>query len=126
MALQTDVAKNRLWRSSTVITPRTGGSDTHQNKEKSTMTQPGFKRPRPSSIGQNNSGSHGSFGGSGHKGTSDCKGPWGQSKDAKSESKGPSKSTSFNKNMKREKSGSDKNYDSWNRAKKRLSADEFN
>ncbi len=76
------------------------------------MTQPSFKRPQPSSFGQNNSDSHGSFGGSGHKGVSSSKGPWGQSKDAKAFSKGPSKSTSFNKNMKRGKSGSDKNYDS--------------
>jgi hypothetical protein len=57
MALQTDVAKNSLWRSSTVITPRTGGSNTHHNKGKSPMTKPSFKRPRPSSFGQNHSGS---------------------------------------------------------------------
>jgi hypothetical protein len=43
MALQTDVAKNILWRSSNVITPKTGGSNTHQNKGKSPMTQPSFK-----------------------------------------------------------------------------------
>ncbi len=112
MALQTDDAKNNSWRPSTVITPRTRGSNTHQKKEKSPMTQPSLKRPRSSSCGQNNSGSHGSFGGSGHNGPSSTKGSWGQSKDAKAYSKGPSKSTSLNKNMKRGKSGFDKNYNS--------------
>ncbi len=90
------------------------------------MTQPSFKRPQPSSFGQNNYGSHGNFGGGGHKDASNSKGPCGQSKYAKADSKGPSKSTSFNKNMKRAKSGSDKNYDFWNRAKKGMYADEFN
>ena len=112
MALQTDGAKNNLWRSSTVITPKTGGSNTHQNKGKSPMSQPSLKRPQPSIFWQNNAGSHGSFGGSGHKDASGSKGPWGQSKNAKADSKGPSKSTSFNKYMKRRKSGSDRNYDS--------------
>ena len=32
MELQTDAAKNSLWRSSTVITPRTGSSSSHHNK----------------------------------------------------------------------------------------------
>ncbi len=90
------------------------------------MTQPSFKRPQPSIFGQSNFGSHDNFGGSGHKGASSNKGPWGQSKDDKAESRGSLNSTSFNKNMKREKSGSDMNYDYWNMAKKRLSADEFN
>ena len=30
--LQNDVAKNSLWRSSTIITPRLGGSNSHHNK----------------------------------------------------------------------------------------------
>jgi hypothetical protein len=88
MALQTDATKNRLWRSSTVITPKTGGSNTHQNKGKSHMTQRSFKRHQPSSLGQNNSGSRGNSGGSGYKGASITKGPWGQSKDAKADSNG--------------------------------------
>ena len=97
MALQTDDAKNSLWRSSTVITPRSGGSSSHQNKGKSPMTQPNFKRPQLSNFGQKNSGSHGSFGGSGQKGASGSKGPWGQSKDDKANFKVSSKSVSFNK-----------------------------
>jgi hypothetical protein len=83
MALQTDASKNSLWRSSTMITPKTGGSSTHQNKGKSPITQPNFKRPQQSKFGHDTSGSHGSFGSSGHKGASNSKGPWGQSKDAK-------------------------------------------
>ncbi len=79
-------AKNILWRSSTLITPMIGGPNTHQIK--GTMTQPNFKRPQPSNFGNNNSGSHGSFGGSDHKGGSSNKGPWGQSKDAKADFKG--------------------------------------
>ena len=126
MALQTDVAKNSLWRSWTVITPRTGGSNTHQNKGKSPMTQPNFKRPQLSNFGQKNSGSHGSFGGSGQKGASSSKGPWGQSKDEKADFKGSSKSVSFNNNLKREKSDTERNFESWNRAKKRLSTNEYN
>ncbi len=51
MALHTDVAKNSLWRSSIVIKPKTGGSNTHQNKGKTPMTQPNFKRPQLSNFG---------------------------------------------------------------------------
>jgi hypothetical protein len=66
MAFQTGAAKNSLWRSSTVIAPKIGGSNTHKNKGKSPMTQSKFKRPQPSNFGQNNFENHGSFGGSGH------------------------------------------------------------
>ncbi len=107
-----------------MITPRTGGSSSHQNKGKSPMTQPNFKRPQLSNLGQKKSGSHGSFGGSGQKGASSSKGPWGQSKDDKADFKGPSKPVSFNKNTKRERSETEKNFDSWNKAKKRLPANE--
>jgi uncharacterized protein YbdZ (MbtH family) len=34
MALQNDAAKNSLWRSSAVITPRSGGWNSHHNKGK--------------------------------------------------------------------------------------------
>jgi hypothetical protein len=78
MALQNDAAKNNLWRSSNVITPKTGGSNTRQNKGKILMTQPSFKRSQPSIFGQNNFGSHGNFGGNAHKGASKSKEPWGQ------------------------------------------------
>ncbi len=97
MALQIDVAKNSLWRSSTVITPRIGGFGSHQNKGKAPMTQPISKRPQLSNFGQRSSGSHGSFGGSGQIGASSSKGPWGQSKDDKADFKGSSKPVSFNK-----------------------------
>ncbi len=43
MVLQTNAAKNSLWRSSIVITPMTSGTNTHRNKGKSPMTQPNFK-----------------------------------------------------------------------------------
>ncbi len=125
MALQIDAAKISLWRSSTVITPNTGGSNTHHNKGKNLVTQPNFKRPQQSNFGQNTFGSHGNSGSSGQKDASSSKGPWGQSKDAKADLKVPSKSTPFKK-MNREQSGSVRNYDSKNLAKKRLSADEFN
>ncbi len=35
-------------------------------------------------------------------------------------------SVSFNKNVKRERSDSEKNFESWNKAKKRLSTNEYN
>ncbi len=109
-----------------MITSKTGDSNTHQNKGKSPITQPNFKRPQLSNFGHNNSGRHGNFGRSGHKGASITKGPWaGKSKDAKADFKGPSKSTSFNRNMKWEKGGSEKNYDSWNKAKKPLTVNEY-
>ncbi len=77
-------------------------------------------------LGQNNFDSRGNFGDSGNKGTSSNTRPWGQSKDVKAYLKGHVKSTSFDKNMKRERSGSERNYESSNMAKKRTSADEFN
>ncbi len=61
------------------------------------MTQPSSKRPQFSNSGQKNSGRHGSFGGSGQKGASSSKGPWGQSKDDKADFEGSSKSVSFKK-----------------------------
>jgi hypothetical protein len=97
MDLQTNAAKKNLWRSLTVITPKTGGSNAHRNKEKCPMTQPSFERPQPSSFRHNNSSSHGSFGGNDNKVASSSKGPRGQSKDVNAHSKGPSKSTSFKK-----------------------------
>jgi hypothetical protein len=118
--------KNSLWRSSTIITPRFGGSNTHQNKGKSPMPQPTSKRHQRDVYGQNNSGSYGSFGASGSKGIPRTEGSWRHLKDAKAEFKGSSKSTTFDKHFKRERSTSSKNYDSWNKAKKRSSTDEIN
>ncbi len=107
MALQNDDAKNSLWWSSTMITTWSGGFSIHQNKGKSPMTQPTFKRPQPTNFGQKNFDSHNSFGVSGSKGASSSKGPWGQSKEAKAQCKGLTKSASFDKNVKRERSTSD-------------------
>jgi hypothetical protein len=47
MELQNDVAKNSLWRSSTIITPRSGGSNSHHNKGKAPIMQPTSKRDQP-------------------------------------------------------------------------------
>ena len=79
MHLQNDSAKNTLWRSSTIITPRSGGSNSHHNKGKAPMTQPTSKRHQPIVFEQNNSGtcSRGSFEASGRKGISDNMGSWG-------------------------------------------------
>jgi len=44
MKLQNDAPISSLWRSSTIITPRCAGSNTHQNKGKSPMMQPTSKR----------------------------------------------------------------------------------
>ena len=53
-------------------------------------------------------------------------GSWGHPKDAKEDSKGSSKSTTFDRHFKRERSTNNKSYDSWNKAKKRLTTNEIN
>ena len=91
------------------------------------MTQPTFKRHHPIIYGQNNSGrSNGNFRGNGNKGISNNKGQHGQSKNAKVNFKRHNKSTIFDKGLKWERSTSDRNYDSWNIAKRRLLAEELN
>jgi hypothetical protein len=62
MDLQNVVANNSLWRSSTMITPRTWVSNSHHGKGKAPMTQPTSKRLQPIGFGQNTFGNHGSFG----------------------------------------------------------------
>jgi hypothetical protein len=52
--------------------------------------------------------------------------PWGHSKSAKADFKESSKSVTFNKHTNRERSDNSKNYDSWNKAKKRLTPNEIN
>ena len=47
MELLADAAKNTLWRSSTIITPRLGRSNLHHNKGKAPMMQPTSKRHHP-------------------------------------------------------------------------------
>jgi len=90
------------------------------------MTHPTSKRHQPFVYGQNTFGTHGNFGSNGSKGISYTKGSWGHPKDAKADFKGPSKSTTFDKNLKRERSKSGRNHDSWNKAKKRMSTDDIN
>ncbi len=51
---------------------------------------------------------------------------WGHPKNAKADFKGSSKSTTFDKHFKRERSDNNKNYESWSKAKKRLTTDEIN
>ena len=72
------------------------------------MTQPTSKRHQPVVYGQNNYGSHGNFGAGGSKGISNTKGSWGRLNDAKAYFKGSSESTTFDKNLKRERSTSGK------------------
>ncbi len=90
------------------------------------MPMPPYKRSH-GSIGQSSHGSHNNFEGNGSKGASTCKSNWGQHKDAKADCKSPSKSYNFDKTNKYEKVASDsKSYDSWNKAKAKLTEDEFN
>jgi hypothetical protein len=125
MELQTDAAKNSLWRSSTVITPRSGSLNSHHNKGKPPMLQSTSKRHHPIVFKHQTTSSHGGFGASGSKDTSNTLRVWGQPKDINADFQGSSKSTTFGKHLKRESSNI-RNYDSWNKAKKRLTADEIN
>jgi hypothetical protein len=84
------------------------------------MTQPTSKQHQPTVFGQNNFGSHGNFGSSGSKGIPNIMGSWGRPKDDNADFKGFSKSNTFDKHSKRERSTSSKNYDSLNKTKKRL------
>ncbi len=126
MELQNDAAKNSLWRSSTNITLRVSGFNSHHGKGKAPMPVPMSKRPQTTVFGQNTSGSHGSFGASTSKGDSNTMKLGGHSKNAKADFKESSKSDTFNKHSKRERNDNGKNYDSWNKAKKRLTLDEIN
>ena len=51
---------------------------------------------------------------------------WEHPKNAKADFKESSRSVTFNKHTKRERSDNNKNYESWNKAKKRLTTDEIN
>ena len=90
------------------------------------MPQPTSRRHQPVVYGQNSSSSHGNFGASGSKGNPNTKGSWEHPKDAKANFKGPSKFTTFDNHLKRERSTSSGNYVSWNKAKKQLSTEEIN
>ena len=99
MDLQNDAAENSLRRSSTIVTPRIGGSNSHHGKGKAHMPQPASKRLQPIGFGQNHFGSHDSFGAISSKGVSNTMKSWGHPKNAKETLKGllsplPSTSTS--------------------------------
>ncbi len=87
---------------------------------------PSFKHSYGSNN-QNNRGSSGSFGGNGNKGAYSSKEHWNHPKDVKAGFKGSSKPSISGKHVKRKRSTSDsKGYDSWNKAKAKLNADEYN
>ena len=126
MDLQNDAAKNSLWRSSTIITLRMGGSNSHHGKGKSPMPPPMSKRLQSTGFGQNTFGSHGNFGANNSKGVSNTMKSWGHSKSVKADFKESSRSVTFNKQTRRDRNDNSKNYESWNKAKKRLTSDEIN
>jgi hypothetical protein len=124
--LQNDVAKNNLWRSAAVNVRENSCSATTQNKGKTRVPMPSFRRPH-GSIGLSNHGSHNNFGGNGSQGASSSKLTWGHLKDAHSDFKSPSKSYVSDIKLKHEKATSgSKSYDSWNKAKAKLTDDKFN
>jgi hypothetical protein len=126
MDLQNDAANNFLWRSSTIITPRTCGSNSHHGKGKAPMPQLTSKKLQVVGLGQHYFGSHGSFGANSNKGVSNTMKSWGHPKNAKADFKESSRSVTFNKQVKRERNDNNKNYDSWNKTEKRLTTDEIN
>jgi hypothetical protein len=90
------------------------------------MPMPSYKRPH-GSIGQSGHGSHNSFGGNGSRGASRSKLTWGHFKDAMPNFKSPLNSCNSDKKVKREKATSgSKSNNSWNKAKAKLTKDEFN
>jgi hypothetical protein len=91
------------------------------------MSPPLSERLQPAAgFGQNTFGSHGNFGASSSKGICSTMKSWGYSKSAKANFKEFSRTVTFNKHTKRERSDNNKNYESWNKAKKRLTTDEIN
>jgi len=126
LTLQNDAAKNSLWRSAAVNIPRKSSSATTHNMGKLPMPMPSYGRPH-GSIGQSTHGSHTNFGGNGSKGIFDSKLNWGHLKDAKADFKSPLKSYNSDEKANNEKTSSgSKSFDSWNKAKAKLTEDEFN
>jgi hypothetical protein len=125
MVLQNDAAKNSSWRSSSIITPRMGGYNFHHGKGKAPMLAPMPKRPQTTGFGQNTFGNHGSFEAITSKGVSNNMKLGGHSKSTKADFKESFKSTTLNKHSKREHCDNGKNYDSWKKAKKRLTPGEI-
>ena len=122
IALQNDAAKNRLWRSGAVTTPRSGSYVTTQNRGKPPPPPPPFKRPQE----HNRYDSHGNFENNDSKCAFSNKGQWGQPKDAKACFKSPSKLYIPDINVDRERrTYGSKIYNSCNTAKNRLVTEEF-
>ena len=126
MELQNDAAKNSLWRSSTIITPRVSGSNAHHGKGKAPMPVPMSKRPQTTFFGEHTFGSHGSFGANTSKGVFNTMKFGGHPKNAKADFKESSMSVTVNTHSTRERNDNGKNYDYWNKAKKRLTSNEIN
>jgi len=124
--LQNDAAKNSLLRLIVVNIPRNITSATTQNRGKAPMPMPPYKRSH-GSIGQNKHGSHNNIGGNGSESGSTSILNWGCPKDANVDFKSPSKSYIFDKKVECEKAtSSSKSYDSWDKAKAKLTEDDFN
>jgi hypothetical protein len=124
--LQYDATKISFWHSAAVHIPRNNSSATTQNMDKAPMSMPSYKCYH-GITGQINYGSHNNFKGNERKGASGRKLNWRHLKDAKADLKSPSRSNYFDKKVKHEKTTSgSKSYDSWNKAKTKLTEDEFN
>ncbi len=114
-------------RSNAVNTPISASFATTRNKGKTPVPMPSFKHSYVSNN-QNIRGISGSFGGDGNKGASSSKEHWNHPKDVKANFKGSSKPSISGKHyVNRERIISNsKGYDSWNKAKAKLTADEYN
>jgi len=104
--------------------PRNNSSTTTHNMGKAPMPMPSYTRPH-GSIGQSNHGNHKSFGGNGSKCAFGSKLTWGHLKDTKQTLKVLWSRTILIKKHEKATSGS-KSYHSWNKAKAKLTKDEFN
>ena len=127
IVLQKDAANNCLWRPDVANISRSGNSGTTQNKSKTPMPMTSYKRPR-GSIGHNGHVSYGNFGkmlanvllvarllGGIKKMLKQILNP---SKSHVSDKKAKCNSFVFKSEY--------INYDSWNKAKDKLTADEYN
>jgi hypothetical protein len=116
IALQNDAAKNSLWRSTSSLTMSTNNSNSGERKGKGAAFPNNFKK---------SNGSNGSFSSNNNKGFSVTK-KWSKSKDGASGSKGFTKSAGIDKGSKRKVSFTEKPYEAWNKAKSKLTEEEYN
>jgi hypothetical protein len=126
IALQNYAAKNSLWCSTAIITPRLGSFGTTHNKGKIPMPTPSYKRPQ-GNIAQNNHGNSGNFGGNGSKGISGNRKSLRYQTDTKADFKSPPNSHISDKKVKYNESASGfKSYDLGNKAKDKFTTNEYN